>query len=118
MRELSKKEAILLHREMWNSIALKEQAPILKSQRKMLEEIFITNKGYTDVLDSCFLCEYARQQLNEKYVSKSNYCKYCPVDWGNSKSRFMCENSPSGDWRWSDPNWIANLPEKEDNLNE
>ena len=94
MRKLTKREAIDLHKEMWNFIVKNSEEKDSDSlefsdERADLKTKFIQIAlSGEKVLNDCFACEYANQQL-QKYYKKNpsefdvdgNYCKYCPIDW-------------------------------------
>lgn len=135
-----KDEAIRLHRQMWNDMAEAEKKRGRKFayyERSDFKARWVHSKGYTDVANNCFLCEYAiaMAQKNDEIVSYCfpKCCKYCPLEWtkliddlnnySEDPDRFgrctqRLEDKPSGFYRES---WlvapiedIASLPEKSD----
>lgn len=84
--DMSRKEAIALHRDMWRWIA--EQ---IEARRKVLDihrlkAEFCTKRGYQSVLFDCFCCEYGYRERG------LNKCSVCPLDWEQPKySRCPCE---------------------------
>jgi hypothetical protein len=131
-------EAIRLHRQMWNDMAEAEKKRGKKFafyERFDFKSHWLDDKGYTDVANNCFLCEYSITMAQKEDDIVSYYmpkcCKYCPLDWmklikdldnySEDPDRFgrctqRLEDKPSGYYRES---WlvapiedIANLSEK------
>lgn len=77
--ELTREQAIEEHRKMWSWIA--DTIEILE----MVFEIYMLKDLYLGTLkkmtiypaESCFLCEYSREQLNK--TGNGVTCDYCPV---------------------------------------
>lgn len=122
MTGLTKKQAIELHRDMWNCIA----DEIERSKKVLdifgLKRRYCKTAGFGRVMFNCFLCEYAGH-VAESYA---NMCSYCPLEWESKFNEFMCEhNINAGDGLWlkccDAETWqeqaalarqIANLPER------
>jgi len=66
----NKKEAIRLHRELWNWLA---ENPTKKNSD------WPGWKEHKDAEFSCFLCHYDREKTTD-----TTSCNFCPLDWGNS----------------------------------
>lgn len=88
--ELTREQALKLHRQMWSDMqdALGDNPD--PNNRFIFKCNWIKDNGYintygvSDVLDDCFLCEYA---FNEKVKRKDNTrCFYCPIDWSELTS--------------------------------
>ena len=130
MENLTKSEAIELHRRMWLWIA--DETLIRK--RKVTEQDYFKEMGiYNKDIPpwrSCYCCEYNIQQKIKikKYDWDKYGCKYCPLNWNSKCDRRMCRNKNKLDdykglmGKWADKkNYkkaaklakkIANLPEK------
>lgn len=92
-----KDEAIRLHRQMWNDMAEAERkrGKIFSFYERFDYKCnWLDSKGYTDVANNCFLCEYAMtmaQKNDEMTMAQKNAdivyyyfpkcCKYCPLEW-------------------------------------
>lgn len=112
--KLSKKDIIKLHRDMWNWIADKMDYFSGKSEKDFenyLKSAFddIINKsdtsvisiigffkkkylmehGITNVLHSCFCCEYAINACSNCNI----YCKACPLIWTDINGATVDKNS-------------------------
>lgn len=107
---LTKKEAVKLHRQLWNRIAdktLEEKRWVEKVE--VIQEI--TNKY---IAYNCFCCDYDSQLGNE--------CDYCPIVWPCEGDLHRCSSSIYLKWS-SSTNYkevaqlarlIAELPERPD----
>lgn len=84
-QNLSKQEAIRLHREMWKRISELNDDEI---KDKLLQDIkckTIKDMGIKEhILLSCFCCEY-----------NGNDCTRCPIDWGNQLIDAVCSSPGS-----------------------
>ena len=123
MRELSKEEAIKLHKEMWNYIKdnMDVDEPMV---RYNLKKMFLSKIGLSEsaVKSRCFLCEYAKQQYklrNDYFGICGEFCKCCPAVWGTEglAEHSFCEVDSATnvtDWRYSPIDDIINIKIKED----
>lgn len=121
--ELTREEALKLHREMWTDMLkeLGEEGDIRirgRFKTDWLEKHFSATED--DVANECFLCEYARQWYyeDELVLSGDDYfvsgcCEYCPIEWRGDHDdyRFACERG-SITWDESPISEILALPER------
>lgn len=117
--ELTREEALRLHRMMWMDMQ-KELGDCPNTVgRLVFKREWAKKHGYTDVLYSCFLCEYVR---NIKDRGRHG-CSSCPIDWSSLSAsrpswctseyrlvRSCCNNSIHGNALISE---ILALPERE-----
>lgn len=70
---LSKKEALRLHREMWSAMQKKLGDCPSANERELFKEEWC-DKHFPNIyiLHCCFLCEYAMDR-----------CKNCPINWSS-----------------------------------
>lgn len=73
---LTRKEALRLHREMWTDMQKELGDSPTTADRLVFKREWLKKHGYTDVLHSCFLCEYVFNKND-----KVSYCLLCPIDW-------------------------------------
>lgn len=125
IENLTKEEAIRLHREMWDFIhkGINENGVDIPTVRGDLKDEFLNSIGLEKykVKNQCFLCEYSYQQCIRNLDTK-NFCYYCPLDWcvgcdnkNNCKKIFCCECGKTNrlNWQFSDCETIRDLKEKE-----
>lgn len=88
MRELTRSEAIRLHRKMWNWIVeetLKKKEKVWKSDYfKKMGIILLENIPEV----GCYCCEFTKQNLKNGDVC----CNLCPLNWESEVDSFMCCN--------------------------
>lgn len=110
---LTKKQALIEHRKLWNWLADES----LKQKRKVIKEEYFTefSDDYDDIpISNCWCCEYAKAS-----------CKKCPIRWdGTNQTRCRNLSSPYRKWLGTPNNdyemaaklarKIANLPERKD----
>lgn len=85
---LTREQAIIEHRKMWNWIA----EECLKRKKKVLKAdyLFNENKRYYPPLH-CYCCGYAMQHVKDYDDGYPQRCRYCPIDWGsNGIRKFTC----------------------------
>lgn len=132
IEKLLRKEAIRLHRKMWNWIADKEEKGnnVGKWEFICIEELPIVDSD-------CFCCEYACQKAEENGEEYEYRCKYCPLEWDNANKNLLfmcCDNEVGGDdeglyYQWRKKSisleekakiarQIANLPERKETADE
>lgn len=87
-RKLTKEEAIDLYRKLWRKIYAITSSGIGIEFVDELKSDILLPYGY-ELINDCPLCEYACAKNNYDYATM---CKFCPVDWGNGKNEFQCEN--------------------------
>lgn len=116
-RELTREEAIRLHREMWKDMQTElgdepNELDRLVFKRKYIEEHFPNELVRSD----CFLCEYA-QYTDVAHITGS-LCAGCPVAW-NSYDNPECIPDCIASWgrdavdyRYSPISAILALPER------
>lgn len=102
---LSKEEAIIKHRDMWNWIADRIK------ERKQLVDVGNLKQDYIEqhnesVLYNCYMCEYCMSML-EVDEDSMDRCKYCPLDWksyGDECGLYQCldNNDEMGLYRKAD----------------
>lgn len=111
---LTREQAIIEHRKMWNWIA----DETLKRERKVdKEDYFREHREYSQIpIHFCWCCEYC------EYI-EMRFCNECIIDWGFER----CTNTHSSyrNWRQCDnydyieaakyAKQIAELPERQDN---
>lgn len=129
---LTREEAIKLHRETWNWIAKEEAAykngeetfkgfkipegltaDEVFEERCLLKEMWLENKGYSGLINDCFLCTWASSN------QPGFYCDSCPLNWSKTPdsdvirccSGHISNNSYEWDDQEVDASIIANLPE-------
>ena len=126
--KLTREQAIAEHRKMWRWIAEETE----KQKRCMGKEDYIYFSEYCtiaeDLLHNCFCCEYAYITANSDL---DNMCKFCPIDWRSSETKYMCELKTADEdnfhYLWcdarADRDWelasklarqIAELPERKE----
>lgn len=116
--ELTRKQAIMWHRNMWNDMA----DEIEKCKKVVFVEEFKAqycfSHNFLGIHNSCFLCAYAHYD-----------CSKCPLQWDSTTKEYMCESKASvsddqGLWMrcCNSTDWkeqaglarqIANLPERQ-----
>lgn len=111
---LTREEAILKHRELWNWIANeteKEHRCVYKDENPEV--------SMAHILCDCWLCEYAAQEIDAE-----NRCTKCPIDWGKYKTCWTqidnglydiyigCFHENQWQYAAKIAREIANLPEK------
>lgn len=90
MESLTKKEALDLHKKMWNILAEDALKGIFPDKKKAIMRMDINQ---LDVSCLCFCCEYAMQRVEKhtfsidmplsKLSSATIKCTQCPVKWGS-----------------------------------
>ena len=109
---MTREEAIRKHRELWHWIADETRRKHEKVEKG--ENPDVAEEG---PVNSCWLCEYARQFPKFYY----EYCYACPINWGVKTC--MKEGSLYREWTYGFSldyeelaklaDTIAELPEKE-----
>ena len=83
---LTKEQAILEHRKMWNWIADEsEKRKLIIKKRDYFEFI----EALSPPLFDCYCCEYNSLQNDANGIIN---CEKCPIDWGSTRNSFMCED--------------------------
>ena len=114
--KLTREEAILWHRKMWNWIANRiEEEQIYQDIADLKKEY--CNQNNVFIRNDCFCCEFAK-----------GYCFFCPIEFDSDLEEYMCEQKyeedddkglyalccESTDWEEQAElaRKIANLPER------
>lgn len=118
--KLTRKQAIMWHRDMWNDMA--DEIERCKAIINVCEfkHQYCSSNNFVSIDEYCFLCEYANCN-----------CSKCPLQWESEVEEFMCANKyqygdreglwlrckDSTDWKEQAAlaRQIANLPEREKN---
>lgn len=92
VNQLTKEEAVELHKELWNTMIEIAESGIFPFKEDALDRMGYSTK---DVTGDCFLCVYGSQQLN-KFMMHCNpdnttrpfyrpdkpiQCDWCPLKW-------------------------------------
>lgn len=86
---ISKSEAIKKHRELWNTVADMIHDGVELSHSLDYKEKALKKLGYGDhPIHACYLCQYDRQVMKEKYTER---CHNCPIKWTGKQ----CESNSS-----------------------
>lgn len=117
-RELTREEAIELHRKMWQDMRAEIGDDPYKSDRLAFKEKWIEKHFPNEhVRSDCFLCEYA--QYTDRANATGAICDGCPIAW-NSHDDPDCTPGYSSFWedgsvdyRYSPISEILVLPERE-----
>ena len=111
--DLTREQALKLHRQMWNDMKEKlgDNPPKYARQHFKIQwckEHF----PYEGILSACFLCEYVKQLAPTRPLR----CHNCPINWGKNEEKFNCQGySISGnnaDYRYDAISKILELPER------
>ena len=100
--KLTKEQAIINHRKMWNWTADKTE----ERGKKVLEpEYFRKNQIADSVENYCYCCEFAKQF---KCISGSIpwTCTLCPIDWDSKDSCPCCHPAYIGKGKGLYARWI------------
>lgn len=121
MNNLTKEQAIELHRKMWNDM---NEAGVRNSflAKSDFKYHWIKEHFDEEIFHDCFLCQYAKQEYIRELQNNPNMtkriCDFCPLDWGElenpyslSKDDAYCEYSEIN-WKTAQIYIIANLKEK------
>jgi hypothetical protein len=72
--DLTREEALKLHRQMWTDMQnVLGNDPGIKS-REAYKEDWCDKHGFENVKNDCFLCEYSHDK-------SPAFCYHCPVKW-------------------------------------
>lgn len=84
---LTKKEAIIWHRKMWQWIAEQYKTGRMEWVIDLKTEYCYSRKLHVE--NHCFCCEYAMSKVKDY----DDYCNYCPVVWGTEEKceAYYCE---------------------------
>lgn len=134
IKNLTKEQALQLHKEMWLEMAKCKDVTVsgindlrnyhllkVEQNNRYWFKSNYMNKNNLDILNHCFLCEYAYQEM-ERNDWIDDYCKFCPVNWCGTEQKclnpsYICECGECNgiDWRYSNIIDIANIQPKEEN---
>jgi len=111
--DLTREQALKLHREMWGDMQKKLGDNPPKHYRYFFKEQWCEEHFPNEkILSDCFLCEYVRQ-----ISPLSLRCRNCPIKWGNVETKFNCQGLSVGgdnaDYRYDSISKILALPERE-----
>ena len=83
--DLTREQALKLHREMWGDMQKKlgDNPPFIARLRFKLE--WCENTGFVNIRASCFLCEF------DKHHSTSDRKCNCPIDWRPLTKTSFCD---------------------------
>ena len=131
--ELTREQAIIEHRKMWNWIADEtERRKCVVNKREYIRSKRSHDEGV--LLFDCYCCEYSHGYAYQRRDSTRAYCKYCPIDWPSRAELWKCEHSQFNDEKGLYRLWItaynkrsyrqaatiarqiATLPERTDNI--
>ena len=109
--DLTREEALKLHREMWTDMRKELGDCPVWDDRLWFKAKWVREKFPKEtVCANCFLCEYVDSVQDFR-------CSCCPINWGrDGESTNSCEKTISGigvDWRHSPISEILALPENE-----
>lgn len=125
--DLTKEEVLKLHREMWGDMQKELGDNPSEPKRFTFKNDWVKKHGYvnewgvSDILDNCFLCEFAIGKRYEDNFRKMR-CKYCPIDWSDLTDPlslnhgFCIDTDDSGYevWQVAPISEILALPEREE----
>lgn len=116
-RELTREEAIRLHKEMWTDMQAELGDNPYCGERTAFKKMWVEEHFPNEHVNSnCFLCEYAQSVTKGLFTR----CRECPIAW-NSSSRpccmppdwQVCSSANVIDYRYSPISVILALPERE-----
>ena len=117
--ELTKEEALRLHRQMWSDMRDELGDNPSFNERWEFKRDWVTKHfPLSNVTHDCFLCEYAIHEEGYHLYACSAVCAYCPLKWTAKDVRNTCEGYsafdavPNCDWRYSSIIDILALPER------
>jgi hypothetical protein len=74
---ITREEALRLHREMWTDMQKELGDCPSELSRVEYKQKWCDEHGYI-VTSSCFLCEYA---YSKSMIYNKDTCAYCPINW-------------------------------------
>ena len=111
--DLTREEALKLHRQMWTDMQNDlGDCPDVEA-RETYKDGWCKKHGFRNVTNSCFLCEYSHNKV-------LTFCYHCPIKWptwnGKCISSFLEDGTKlGGDYYQVAPiSEILALPERED----
>lgn len=116
-KELTREEAIRLHREMWQDMQAElGDEPSYEERVKFKKAWVREHFPHEHINSSCFLCEYAQSVTVDLFPR----CRNCPIAWDSSLIPNCCpgiwqvwEGNNAVDYRYSPISVILSLPERE-----
>ena len=110
--DLTREDAVRLHRWMWNDMRKALGDCPDEEARELYKEKWCSQHGFTNVSNNCFLCEYS-------HGKSPGGCYHCPVKWpgtGRCFTDFLEDGTKlGGDYYQIAPiSEILALPERED----
>ncbi len=127
--DLTKKEALKLHRQMWvdmqNELGDNPREPKrFEFKRNWIKThgYFNYKEGVSNIMDSCFLCEFAIGKRRKNISFSKIRCEYCPIDWSDLTNPssdlhgFCIDTDDNGYevWQVAPISKILALPERKD----
>lgn len=114
--ELTREQALKLHRQMWTDMQHDLGDCPMKRQRFNYKDEW-TYEHFPDesIQYSCFLCEYADQHIKDS----DGLCEECPIIWPNENEAsddsgyFCCSGRESGRYYNMPISQLLALPERE-----
>ena len=116
-RELTREEAITLHREMWLDMQDELGDEPYSDERAAFKRKWVAEHFPNEHVNSnCFLCEYAQSVTKDSFTR----CRKCPIAWSSSSRPccipsdwLVCSGANVIDYRYSPISAILALPEIE-----
>lgn len=88
--KLSKEEAIIKHREMWNWIAEQYEneatVPVDRLKQNFIKKYY----PYDSPNSNCYCCAYAETVLEPQCSVSLPNCERCPLEWPSNQKQYMC----------------------------
>lgn len=120
--DLTREEALKLHRQMWTDMQKELGNDPTGVRRHIFKERWCEKHKPRDVVyNDCFLCDYVKHAMRKKEIcSLFLHCQLCPIAWpthdGNCYCGRMADGTRiSGEYYLVAPiSEILALPERED----
>lgn len=120
MKNLTRDEALRLHRKMWDDMKKKLGDNPTHNDRSKFKAKWVRTNGFKDLVSNtydCFLCKYTSQRRQEEDAENREtcLCHYCPIDWNYKEQEATdfcpCERGEIT-WLYSPISTILGLPER------
>ena len=120
--DLTREEALKLHRQMWSDMQNDSGNNPTVAHRHMYKDVWCEKHKPRDVVyNDCFLCDYVKHTMRKKGVlAFSLQCKFCPIAWPTDTGKCWSNRMADGTRIWNEYYLIAPiseilaLPERED----